>query len=289
MKLSHRRAVWLMVAVTLMWSIAGVVTRQLEVARSFEVTFWRSFFTALTLLFILPLWRTPAGLLRALRQAPAGLWWSALCWSGMFTFFMLAMTMTSVGRVLVVSALGPFFTALLARLFLHQHISRTTWFAIGVAGLGMVWMFGGQALGGDLAGTVVACLVPLSAACNWVVVQHTHAQGGDVDLMPSVALGAVISALVTAPLAWPLQATAHDIQWLALLGIVQLALPCSLLVLCARVLQAPQIALLGQLEVLFGIALAWWGAGEIPTPAVLQGGAVVLAALLINDYLGRKT
>jgi len=94
MKLTHRRAVWLMVAVTLMWSIAGVVTRQLEAARSFEVTFWRSFFTALSLLVILPLWRGPAVVWRQLYAAPAALWWSGLCWSGMFTSFMLALTMT---------------------------------------------------------------------------------------------------------------------------------------------------------------------------------------------------
>ena len=289
MNLTHRRAVWLMVAVTLMWSIAGVVTRQLEAARSFEVTFWRSFFTALSLLLILPLWRTPRGLWRTLRLAPAGLWWSALCWSGMFTFFMLAMTMTSVGRVLIVSALGPLFTALLARMFLRQSVRRHTWIAIVVAAAGMAWMFGGQALQGELAGTLVACLVPLSAACNWVVVQHAHTRGDDVDLMPSVAIGATISAMVTLPLAWPLQATGHDIQLLALLGVVQLALPCTLLVLCARVLQAPQIALLGQMEVLFGIALAWLGAGEVPATTVLQGGTVVLAALLINEYLGWRS
>ena len=59
LRLGHGQAVWLMVAVTLMWSIAGVVTRQLEHARSFEVTFWRSFFTALSLLVILPLWQGP--------------------------------------------------------------------------------------------------------------------------------------------------------------------------------------------------------------------------------------
>ena len=45
--MTHRRAVFTMIAVTLMWSIAGVVTRQLEAARSFEVTFWRSAFNAL--------------------------------------------------------------------------------------------------------------------------------------------------------------------------------------------------------------------------------------------------
>ena len=36
MKLRHGQAVVLMVAVTLMWSIAGVITRHLEQARSFD-------------------------------------------------------------------------------------------------------------------------------------------------------------------------------------------------------------------------------------------------------------
>src|SRR3990167_3020995 len=51
--LSHGRAVWLMVAVTLMWSIAGVVTPHLEHARSFEVTFGRGFFPRLALVELL--------------------------------------------------------------------------------------------------------------------------------------------------------------------------------------------------------------------------------------------
>ncbi len=49
MKLTHGRAAGLMVGVTLLWATAGVVTRQLEQVRSFELTFWRSF-TLLSLL-----------------------------------------------------------------------------------------------------------------------------------------------------------------------------------------------------------------------------------------------
>ena len=37
MRLNHSRAVLLMVGVTLMWSTAGLVSRHLEAARSFEV------------------------------------------------------------------------------------------------------------------------------------------------------------------------------------------------------------------------------------------------------------
>ena len=163
MKLTHRRAVWLMVAVTLMWSIAGVVTRQLETARSFEVTFWRSFFTALSLLVILPLWRGPGAVWRQLRTAPAALWWSGLCWSGMFTSFMLALTLTSVAGVLVISSLNPLCTALLARVFLRQRIAWHTWLAIALAGLGTVWMFGSQLEGGRWQGMAVALFVPANS------------------------------------------------------------------------------------------------------------------------------
>ena len=61
--MSHARAVTLMVLVTLLWSSAGVVSRHLEAARGFEVTFWRSAFNALALLVALPLLRG-AGLWR---------------------------------------------------------------------------------------------------------------------------------------------------------------------------------------------------------------------------------
>ena len=136
MNLSHTRAVWLMVAVTLMWSIAGVITRQLEQARSFEVTFWRSFFTVLALLVILPFFQGRA-VFGKLRHAPPALWLSGACWSVMFTAFMLALTLTSVANVLVTMAVGPFLTAVIARIFIGHRIPPRTMVAIALAGCGI--------------------------------------------------------------------------------------------------------------------------------------------------------
>jgi len=76
------------------------------------------------------------------------------------------------------------------------------------------------------------------------------------------------------------------VAWLAGLGLFQLAIPCSLSVLCARVLKAPEVALLALLEIVFGILLAWLGAGETPAASVLQGGVLVLGALVLNEWLG---
>jgi drug/metabolite transporter (DMT)-like permease len=279
--------VFLMVAVTLMWSIAGVVTRHLEQAASFEVTFWRSFFTVLSLLVILPFFQGRQ-VFAKIRHGGWALWLSGLCWSVMFTAFMVALTLTSVANVLVTMALGPFLTALIARIFIGHRIPLRTWVAIALAGAGIGWMYGEQIDGGQFAGTLVALCVPIAGAVNWTVTQRAHAQGQDVDLVPAVLVGAVISSLLTLPLAMPFRASVHDIGLLALLGLVQLAIPCALAVICARVLKAPEIALLALLEIIFGIVLAWLGADEVPSQTVLAGGALVIGALVINELMGWK-
>lgn len=287
MKLTHNRAVFLMVAVALMWSTAGVVSRYLDAARSFEVTFWRALFTAVSLLFILPLLRGRTVFVD-IRHAGRAFWISGVCWSVMFTAYMVALTLTSVANVLVTMSLGPLMTALIARIFIGHRIALRTWIAIVMAGLGIAYMYAPQIAGGQILGTLVALCVPIAGATNWTVTQNAHAQGHDVDLVPAVFVGAVISALATLPLAYPFQATTHDLGLLAYLGLFQLAIPCVLSVLCARVLQAPEISLLALLEVLFGILLVWAGAGEAPGSTVLVGGTLVIGALVANELLGWK-
>ena len=283
-KLTHNRAIILMVAVALMWSTAGVVTRHLEFARSFEVTFWRSLFALITLLVILPLLKGPEVFLN-LRHAKLPFWLSGVCWSVMFTAYMLALTMMSVGNALVTLAAGPLLTALVARIFIGHRVKPRTWIAIVVAGIGIYSMFAAQMSGGSLAGTLVALCVPVAGAINWTVTQHAHDQGNDVDMVPAVFVGAAISVIATFPMAYPLRASGHDVALLASLGAGQLAVPCVLSVLCARVLKAPEMSLLALLEVIFGILLAWLGANEVPTQAVLTGGALVIGALVVNELI----
>ncbi len=309
-RLSHTQAVFLMVAVTLMWSIAGVVSRQLESAARFEVTFWRSAFTALSLLFILPLWRAADRSTATIRiragegalerhwgvlAASKAFWISGLCWSVMFTAFMLALTFTSVANVLVIMAAGPLFTALVARVFIAQRLPLRTWAAIIAAGLGIVYMYGSQMwaaftdpganASGLVLGSLASLCVPVAGAINWTVVQRSQQHGESIDLVPSVLVGALMSAAATLPLAFPFAATVGDIAWLALLGLVQLAIPCALAVVCARSLKAPEVSLLALLEVIFGIIWAWLWANETPGREVLLGGSVVIGALLINEWL----
>ena len=290
MPMTHGRAVAMMVLVTLLWSIAGVVTRWLDSAQAFEVTFWRSAFNALALVILLAALRGPAALWSSLRGGGRALWLSALCWCTMFTAFMVAITLTTVANVLVTMALVPLFTAVIARVALGHRLPTRTWSAIALAGAGIAWMYVSELQGGrHLVGTAVALAVPLAGAVNWTLIQSLRGRASAPDMLPAVLIGAVLSAAITLPLAWPLQASAHDIGWLALLGTVQLAIPCLLSVTIARTLPAPELSLLSLLEVLFGVAWAWLGAGEAPSGAVLAGGALVLLALAGNEALALRS
>jgi drug/metabolite transporter (DMT)-like permease len=286
-----------MVAVTFMWSIAGVVTRHLEQARSFEITFWRSFFTTVSLLVILPIWRG-GGMWRTLPWRSRVFWLSGVCWAVMFTAFMVALTLTSVANVLLTMSVGPLLTALFSRVFLGHRLALRTWVAIGVAGFGIAYMQASQAVvnpgGAGWIGFAVAVCVPVAGALQWTLMQHSQRRkplqldaspAPALDLVPCVLVGAVLSSLVTLPLAFPFQATGHDVALLALLGLVQLAVPCVLSVLCATVLKAPELSLLQLLEVIFGILLVWVGVGEAPSASVLAGGVLVIGALVANEVL----
>ncbi|WP_300454070.1 DMT family transporter [Accumulibacter sp.] len=292
--MSHRLAVALMVLVTLLWSIAGVVARHLDSAAGFEVTFWRSLFNGLALGVALSVMRGPE-LWRSLSHAPWTVWLSGICWSVMFTAFMLAITLTSVANVLVTMAIGPLITALFARLFLQHRLPARSWLAIAVGGLGIGWMFWQEARSSlSFTGTVVALAVPFAAALNFTTLQHVGHTASDTpagtrqDMLPAVLIGAALSSLFTLPMAYPFHASAHDVGLLALLGVVQLAIPCLLLVRLSRVLSAPEIALLGLLEVVFGVTWAWLGAGEQPGTGTLAGGLLVLGALVGNEALALR-
>jgi drug/metabolite transporter (DMT)-like permease len=170
---------------------------------------------------------------------------------------------------------------------LRSPIAPRTWLAIGIAMAGIVWMFAGSLRiesRASVLGMLIAFGAPVASAINVVILKK---RGHGVDLVPAVFLGGIMSAALMLPLALPSIATAGDIALLALLGFAQLGLPCMLLVIAARHLAATEVALLALLEVVLGPLWAWLGAGEVPATTTIAGGALVLAALLINELAAR--
>ncbi len=279
-----------MVIAPLLWSIAGVVTRnlspELQAQGRFEITLWRSLFAAVFVGGYLLLVRRD--FLGALTRAGWPGLLSGCMWATMFICFMLALTLTSTANTLIVLAVAPLITAILARAVLKSPIPLRTWLAIAIAMAGIVWMFAGGLRiesPASLLGMLIAFGAPLASAINFVVLKK---RGQSVDLIPAVFLGGVISAVLMLPFALPLGAEPRDVALLAALGFFQLGLPCMLLVIAARHLSATELALLALLEVLLGPLWAWLGAGEVPAGTTVFGGALVLGALVLNELAAAR-
>ena len=279
-----------MVIAPLLWSIAGVVTRnlspELQAQGRFEITLWRSLFAAVFVGGYLLLVRRD--FLGALTRAGWPGLLSGCMWATMFICFMLALTLTSTANTLIVLAVAPLITAILARAVLKSPIPLRTWLAIAIAMAGIVWMFAGGLRiesPASLLGMLIAFGAPLASAINFVVLKK---RGQSVDLIPAVFLGGVISAVLMLPFALPLGAEPRDVGLLAVLGFFQLGLPCMLLVIAARHLSATELALLALLEVLLGPLWAWLGAGEVPAGTTVFGGALVLGALVLNELAAAR-
>lgn len=267
-----------MVVAPVLWSTAGVVTRHIERAQPTEQVFWRSLFA---FVFV-------AAVLLFRRKNPMHIGWPGLVsgamWAIMFTAFLFALSLTTTANTLVMMSVSPLLTALLAWLFLKDPLPLRTWIAAIAAAAGIFWMFHTNFSSHHLLGMLVALVIPVAAAINVVTLRAAAARRDrSFDLVPAVMLGGALSCLIALPLALPLQASGRDIALLAFLGFFQLGLPCVLLVIASRTLLAPEIALLGLLEVVLGPLWAWLGAGEVPAESTLLGGLVVLGALAGNE------
>ena len=283
----HHLAVLAMVGATLLWSMAGVVTRHLHRDDGLDLVFWRSSFTAITVLFWL-LYKQGAGSLWfELRGATKLLWLSALFWAVMFTAFMVALSLTTVAQTLVTDSMSPLIAAALGWLILRHPLPVRTWGAIVLAMIGMGWMVWHNLHAAvnhrQLVGLLVALAVPLAAASNWVSLRRA---GSVVSMQPALMIGAALSAAAVMAFATPFAVDRHDLGWLAFLGVFQLAVPGLLAVWAAQRLAPAETGLLGLLEVIFGTLWAWLGAGERPAASTLAGGFLILVALVGNEVLG---
>jgi drug/metabolite transporter (DMT)-like permease len=279
-----------MVVAPVLWSTAGVVTRHLQKAPAFEQVFWRSLFCFVFVFLVLSFTGEKNALRTTIKGGRTALFSGAM-WAVMFTAFVFALSMTSTANTLVVMSVSPVLTALAAWIVLREPVPMRTAFAAVAAGAGIAWMAAGDmdALSArDVTGMLLALLVPLAAAANFVTLRSVarRTEGVRVDLVPAVMTGGLLSLLVALPFALPFQATGRDIALLAFLGVFQLGVPCMLMVVAARVLRPPELALLALLEVVLGVLWTWLWAGETPSAATLSGGAIVLGALIFNEIAG---
>jgi drug/metabolite transporter (DMT)-like permease len=193
--------------------------------------------------------------------------------------FIVALNHASVAQVLFIQSIAPVLAALLGRALLDEPVSARTAAAMAVAVLGVGVMVGSPG-GGSALGDALAVLMALGFAVSIIIARHRR----DVSMAPATGLAQLMLVVVAAPFA----IAAHqgvgvpEVLWLAVFGAGQIGLGLILLTIGARLIPAAQVALISLLEVVLGPLWVWLAVGETPGAATLIGGAIVVAAVVLQ-------
>jgi drug/metabolite transporter (DMT)-like permease len=272
---SRRRGQVYIALAAIAWSTAGVLQRQLSVDTATQVG-GRAVFAALALLAYVAV-AERGGVARAWRSigiAGIGL---AVCLAAASCAFILALNETTVARVLFIQAIAPVLAALLAAVLLREPIGRRTAVALGLAVAGVAIMLGAPG-GGTAKGDLLALAMALSFALALVITRYRR----DVSMAPATCLSQVLLVVVFLPFATLADVGGQDVAVLAALGAGQIGLGLIFLTLGARLIPAAQVGLITLLEVVLGPLWVWLALDERPGALTLVGGAVVVAAIVIQ-------
>jgi len=280
----HRKGVVLLVGACMCWASAGVLVRNMDMHDGWKITFWRSLFMTVFLLIVLAFQHGGR-----LPQRIRAMGWpgvvSGAMFALMFLSFILALSRTTVANTLVLGSISPFVAALFGWLFLGEAVAKRTWVAMVAALGGVVLMFYESISSGGGMGNLIALCIPISFACNVVLLRKHRAT---LDLIPSILLAGIFSVLMTLPFVFPMDVSAKDLGLLATMGVVQLGTGLLLYMLAVPHLSSAEIALITILEIIFGVVSTWLFIGERPGDAALIGGGIVVAALMINHFVGMR-
>ena len=285
-KTTLRSGIALVVGATIAWSLGGMIDRFLTVDDTWAIVFWRSFFAGMFILVFMLLRDGPAGTLALFRQMRWPSVVVGLCYAISTVCFVLALSLTSVAKILLIQSSVPIIAAGLSWLILRERVPAYTFVAIAgvMAGIGTMVstsLLGPTSPAGDLLSLGIAVAFSLS-----VVVTRQHPE---VRMTPAVFLGVVMAGGLAAVLSISLKVDARNLGFLVAFGTVNLGLGLALFVTGARLIPSVLSALLSVIEPILGPIWVWLVHGETPSGRTLVGGSIVIAALLFNMGMDWRT
>ena len=290
---SFRRGLILIVLASMMWGTTGLTSKVLNRLSAVD---------ALSVGALRLLTASPALLLLAQALAPGSLrpllkreWRAVLImgaamagYNGSF-FAALARTSVTAGTLLALCT-APLFVAVLARLFLHEPLTRPVLLALAAGLSGTILLVGGQG-GRDLLrldyalGNLLALAAGLSYAI-YALVGRAKSRGAPTASLAALSFTTAAILLTPFALANGLRLPTNFPAWLAVLylGLIPTALAYALYLSGLRSVPATMASVGTLIEPLTASLLAALFLGERLTPSGLLGAGLLLSSLAILSF-----
>jgi len=201
-----------------------------------------------------------------------------------FVAFILALSNATVASVVAILGSAPLIAALIALVWLAEGPTPAGWIAIGLAGAGVGLVVAGELSLGGTAGLIYGAVACIGYAVTIVALRA----GADRDMTPALCLSGIIAGAIALAMADTVFATPTDMALGLALGIGQIGFQYLLIGWATRFASASDVALVMVAEIVLAPIWVWLVYAEAPTPAVLIGLGVVIAALLLNTVGGMR-
>jgi drug/metabolite transporter, DME family len=263
----------------LVWSFGAVMARLAKHADAFQYLIWRSVGIIVVVETIRAIRRQPMGIRTAFTSgkwmvsADIGLLVASLA-------FVYAVKTTTAANAAFLGSVTPLAAVVLARVVLHERLSRVTLGALIVAMVGLTVTVFGDLHAGNMTGNISALLASVGFAIYTISVRSAPNSDWSPVLPGYAALMIVLCSVVTVahgktlfpPLKDTLLAVGH--------GAVFIVVGTTLFNLGSRLVPAVPMTVFAQTEMVFVPLWAFLVLGEAPKVATVAGGLIIFAAVV---------
>ena len=198
--------------------------------------------------------------------------------------FIISIQNTNVANTLIMVAMAPMLSAVLAWFFLKEPTNRATWVAILITFLSVTFIFYDSVQLGNIIGDIFGFITALGLAINANLARFAR----DRDLVPSAVIGKLVVAIFAFFFVENFELVKLDMIIVPLMCVMCVAIPFVLVTIAPRYISAPEVNLFFLLEVILGPIWVWLIIKEQPSVQTIIGGIVIIITIALHSILALK-
>ena len=198
--------------------------------------------------------------------------------------FIISIQNTNVANTLIMVAMAPMLSALLAAFFLKEYTDKKTWIAIFITFLSVAFIFYDSIQLGNLLGDIFGFITALGLAINANLARFAKKR----DLVPAAVIGKLGTAVFAFFFVQRFALNNYDIFIIPLMCIMCVAIPFVLVTIAPRFITAAEVNLFFLLEVILGPIWVWLVIKEQPSLETIFGGIIIIITIAIHSFLALK-
>ena len=202
-----------------------------------------------------------------------------------FVAYVFALLYNTVANALFIFSCAPFVAGFLGWILLGERVATRTWFAIGVTMAGLAIMVGSELAVSHYLGTLLALWIPIAYAASIIAVRSSKRD----NMLVALCLAGLVAGGLSAIFVTDYALTSRDLIISLYLGVFQVGVGFTLVVLGARYVPAALVGLLALVEPVLAPIWVWMGVGEVPSLATVVGGTIIFLAITTDGILNIKS